>query len=68
MIFPQGTRKKVFRVEDGKKGAERLAEKCAVPVVPCAIKGRRIIIGKPIEAPKTIEIMEKIEELLKERG
>ena len=64
VIFPQGTRRKVFRIEDGKKGAERLAAKMNVPVVPVGIKGRRIIIGQPMEAPTTIEIMEKIGELI----
>ena len=64
VIFPQGTRKKTFKIEDGKRGAERLAEKMGVPVVPVGIKGRRIIIGKPIEMPTTEEIMSKIGELI----
>jgi len=65
VIFPEGGRRKVFDVNKGKKGAERLAAKMGCKVVPAGIKGRRIAIGKPMEgSPSTLEIMNGINEIL----
>jgi 1-acyl-sn-glycerol-3-phosphate acyltransferase len=69
LIYPQGTRKKKFRIEDGKAGAAKIAHRTGVPIVPVGKRGTRVRIGEPLNIgsdskEETLKVMRKIEGLL----
>lgn len=69
VIFPQGKRYPVFRIEDGKPGAARIAYRAGVPVIPAAKVKFRVVLGEPLvigpdAKAETKRIMEAIRGLL----
>jgi len=64
VIFPEGHRMKIFDRNKGKKGAEYLSAKTGCPIIPVGIKGRDMLIGRPLYGATTEEIMNNIGNLL----
>ncbi len=59
VVFPEGTRSKTGKLQDGKDGAALLAKKTGAVIVPCATNGKpklfrktKLIYGTPMDMTK----------------